>query len=63
MGACGISPEGGTLGRVAALLREGGMLGWAADELAELLRAAGAGEVSYRRLAGGAVVLHVARRG
>ena len=33
-----------------------------ADELAALLRDAGAGEVSYRRLAGGAVALHVGRK-
>ena len=33
-----------------------------AEELAEMLRAAGAAEVSYRRLAGGAVALHAARK-
>ena len=33
-----------------------------AEELAELLRTAGAADVSYRRLAGGAVALHAARK-
>ena len=33
-----------------------------ADELASMMRAAGATEVSYRRLAGGAVALHTGRK-